>query len=62
MHTPGHSSISRPDLAGEIAAEMLVGAEDDLLLPRDLAEDRLGADELVTITSLSAFTSVEQLM
>ncbi len=29
-------------LAGEIAAEMLVGAEDDLLLLRDLREDDLG--------------------
>ena len=51
-----------PELAVEIAAEVPVGAEDDLLLRRDLADDRLGADELVTITSLSAFTSVEQLM
>ena len=29
-------------LAGEIAAEMLVGAEDDLLVHRDLPEDDLG--------------------
>ena len=30
-----------PGLAGEIAAEMLVGAEDDLLVHRDLLEDGL---------------------
>jgi hypothetical protein len=40
---------------------MPVGAEDDLLVLGDLREDRLGAG-LVTMMSLSAFTSVEQLM
>ena len=48
-------------LAGQIAAEMLVRAEDDLLLHRDLLEDRLRRRE-VTMMSLSAFTSAEQLM
>ena len=51
-----------PGLAREIAAEMLVGAEDDLLVERDLLEDRLGADDEVTMMSDSAFTSAEQLM
>jgi hypothetical protein len=32
-----------PVLAVEPAAQILVGAEDDLLVLRDLAEDRLGA-------------------
>ena len=49
-------------LAREIAAEMPVGAEDDLLLRRDLRRGSSRADELVTMMSLSAFTSVEQLM
>ena len=50
-----------PGLAREIAAEMAVGAEDDLLVGRDLVEDNLG-EELVTMMSLSAFTAAEQLM
>ena len=62
MQTPGHSSMSRPDLAREIAAEVPVGPEDDLLVFRDLVEDDLRADELVTMMSLSAFTAAEQLM
>ena len=51
-----------PGLAREIAAEVAVGAEDDLLVLRDLVEDDLRADELVTMMSLSAFTAAEQLM
>jgi hypothetical protein len=42
-------------LAGEIAAEMLVRAEDDLLVERDLVLRIVSADELVTMMSLSAF-------
>ena len=49
-------------LAREIAAEVPVGPEDDLLVLRDLVEDDLGADELVTMMSESAFTAAEQLM
>ena len=49
-------------LAREIAAEVPVGAEDDLLVLRDLVEDDRRADELVTMMSLSAFTAAEQLM
>ena len=51
-----------PGLAREIAAEMAVGAEDDLLVLRDLVEDDLRAARLVTMMSLSAFTAAEQLM
>ena len=50
-----------PRLAREIAAEVAVGAEDDLLILRDLIEDDLRAAE-VTMMSLSAFTAAEQLM
>ena len=51
-----------PGLAGEIAAEMLVGAEDDLLLLAGSGLRIVSADELVTMMSLSAFTSAELLM
>ena len=50
-----------PQLAREIAAEVAVRAEDDLLVLWDLVEDDLRADE-VTMMSLSAFTAAEQLM
>ena len=50
-----------PGLAGEIAAEVPVGAEDDLLVLGDLLEDDV-APLLVTMMSLSAFTAAEQLM
>jgi hypothetical protein len=50
-----------PELAVEIAAQMAVGAEDDLLVGRDLARIVSALDD-VTMTSDSAFTSVEQLM
>ena len=49
-------------LAREIAAEMPVRPEDDLLVLGDLVEDRSRADELVTMMSDSAFTAAEQLM
>jgi hypothetical protein len=47
--------------AREIAAEVAVGAEDDRLILRYLAEDRV-REELVTMMSLCAFTAAEQLM
>jgi hypothetical protein len=40
---------------------MLVRAEDDLLLP-GIWSRMISADELVTMMSLSAFTSAEQFM
>ncbi len=49
-------------LARQIAAEVAVGPEDDLLVLGDLVEDDLRADELVTMMSQSAFTAAEQLM
>jgi hypothetical protein len=51
-----------PGLAREIAAEVPVGAEDDLLVLRDLVEDDVGRRADVTMMSLSAFTAAEQLM
>lgn len=62
-----HDADARPEqhvaaeLALQIAAQMLVGAEDDLLLPWDLRQI-FSAEEEVTMMSESAFTSAEQLM
>ena len=49
-------------LAAEIAAQVAVRPEDDLLVARDLLQDRFRAGTGGRITSDNAFTSVLQLM
>ena len=50
-----------PGAPREIAAEVPVGPEDDLLVLGDLLQDDVGRRD-VTIMSLNAFTAAEQLM
>ena len=61
MQVPCHSTHVAAGLLGDVAPEVAVGGEEDLLVRRQLAHDVLGVAD-VTMMSETAFTPAEQLM